>query len=409
MSPARPPLDCRQRRRTRLLTLLLLVLAAGLSVAWARAPQTEGRTVVGEVTNSTPGGAVPDDLTVMLHTFSEMGAASAPEETGTYTTTLTGERSFRFEGIALQEGATVVARVTYDGVTYVSEFAAVEQEQGTISLPVTIYETTEDATDIAISQLHLFVNQMGNSVQIGTYAVIGNNGNRTYIGTPVDGVRTTWSVQLPDQAENLTFEHAELGGRFLALEDGFADTRSLLPGDARFETSFTYELPFEETMEIAQSFDVPVRAAVLVLLKRSDGDWQLRGEDVTSESTLETQMGPALSYTAGPLGAGEPLTFSIVPSTSSGSSPPPGRTAEGRSSNGLALGVVALVVAGVVVALMWRAPSPGPVPTSVRPQVEAIAALDRDFEDGNVSEASYRQRRRSLKRRLHQTLSDQDR
>jgi hypothetical protein len=397
-------------------TLLLLVLAAGLSVAWVRAPQTGGNTVVGEVTNGTPGGTVPDDLTVMLHTFSEMGTGAAPEETGTYTTTLTEERSFRFEDVPLQEGTTVVARVTYDGVTHVSEFATVEQ--GPISLPVTIYETTEDPADIVISQLHLFLNQMGERIQIGTYAVIGNTGNRTYIGTPFDGVRTTWSVQLPDGAENLMFEDAELGGRFLALEDGFADTRSLPPGDARFEVSFTYELPFDENMEIAQSFDVPVRAAVLVL---PEGDWRLRGENIASESTLETQMGAALSYTAGPLSAGEPLAFTVVPRTSGDSSPSSGRTAQNGSSNSLAAGIAALVVAGVVVALMWRdgvhpgddvhprAPSPGPIPAEVRSQVETIAALDRDFDDGKVSKTAYRERRRSLKRRLHQTLSDQGR
>lgn len=385
---------CRfQHPGTRLLTLVFLLLLALLSVGWTQDPQAQQGTVVGEVINGTPGSTVADDLQITLHVFSEM------QETRTYTTTVTAQHSFRFEGISFQEGQTLVARVVYDRVTYVSDFATIEPEQQTVSLPVTIYEATQEDADISISQLHLFVNKMGEWVQVGVYAVIGNAGSRTYTGSPVDGVTTTWSARLPDDAERVQFDGAELGGRFVALEDGFADTRPIPPGNATVETSFTYELPFQEGLAVEQAFDVPVRAAVLVL---PEGDWRLSGTGVMSQGTLDTQMGAALSYTAGPLGAGEPLSFSIVAQSTNGSTTP-----DEQPTAGLAVGIGALVVAGVLVTLMWRAPSPGPVPPKARPQVEAIAALDRDFQGGDLSEQSYRQRRRLLKQRLHQILTDE--
>jgi len=385
--------DLEARRGARLLTLAFLLLLAGLSVAWVPDPQTQSGVVLGELVNGTPGGAVPDDLLVTLHVFSDM------EETRTYTTTVTGERSFRFEDVSFREGQTLVARVAYDGVTYVSDFATVEEEQDALSLPVTVYETTQDPAEISISQLHLFVNIMGDRTQVGVYAVIGNAGSRTYTGSPADAVSTTWSAKLPDGAESLQFDGAELGGRFVALEDGFADTRPVLPGGASLETSFTYELPFQEGVQIEQVFDVPVRAAVLVL---PEGDWGLRGPGITSEGTLDTQMGAALSYTAGPLAADEPLAFRLV-SQSAGTSSAP----NDEPSSGLAMGIAALVMAGVAVTLMWRAPSPDPIPPKLRPQVEALAALDHDFQRGGVSEESYREKRRSLKRRLRETLAGQ--
>lgn len=380
-----------RRQLPRLAALPLLLLVASLTVAWVPGPQTQSGTVLGEVVNGTPGGSVPNDLTVTLHAFSEM------EETRTYTTTVTGERSFRFEGVSYKEGQTVVARVVYAGVTYVSGFATVEDGQESISLPVTIYETTQDPANVTISQLHLFVNQIGELIQVGEYAVMANGGSRTYVGATNEGVTTTWTAKLPESAENLQFDGAELGGRFVSVDDGFADTRPIPPGGASVETSFTYELPFQEGTEIEQSFDVPVRAVVLVL---PEGDWGLRGAGISSEGTLDTQMGAALSYTAGPLSAGEPLAFTVVPKSSSALETP--RT---PSSNGLALGIVALIVAGAVVALVWRAPSPGPVPEEARTQVAAIAKLDREFESGRLPEQSYRKKRRSLKRRLRQALS----
>jgi hypothetical protein len=54
---------------------------------------------------------------------------------------------------------------------------------------------------------------------------------------------------------------------------------------------------------------------------------------------------------------------------------------------------------------MWRSPTPPPMPRQARSQVEAIAALDRDYEAGLVPEKQYRRQRASLKRRLSDQLS----
>jgi hypothetical protein len=45
------------------------------------------------------------------------------------------------------------------------------------------------------------------------------------------------------------------------------------------------------------------------------------------------------------------------------------------------------------------------MPRDVHTQVKAIAALDRDFESGLITEAQYRQKRASLKRDLIDELA----
>jgi hypothetical protein len=144
-----------------------------------------------------------------------------------------------------------------------------------------------------------------------------------------------------------------------------------------------------------------VKAAVVVL---PEGDLALRGAQLSTEEILETQMGPALSYTAGPLMPGEPLAFAIVARESASST-----TQRTRPSNGLVVGFASLAVAGMAVYWMWRPPAPGPVSSELRPQVEAIAALDRDYEAGVVEEDWYRKKRKALKQRLSAHLSDEKR
>jgi hypothetical protein len=55
------------------------------------------------------------------------------------------------------------------------------------------------------------------------------------------------------------------------------------------------------------------------------------------------------------------------------------------------------------------------MPVEVRSEIEAIAALDRDFENGKLPEASYRKKRRRLRDQvrehvlthMRETVSDQ--
>ncbi len=391
-------------RVLRFTVVALFLFAALLTMAWAPHPQTGSVSITGQVTNGTPDGAVPEDLAVTLHIFAEM------EERDVYTTTLGTDTTFRFEDVALSEGDTLVTRALYDGVMYTSAFTSATStaDEQEIALPITIYETTDDPGEVLISQLHVFVNQVGDRLQIGQYCLISNTGDRAYRGTvdPQTGERMTLAFELPAGGENLSFDDAG-SERYVTRENGFADTRPVLPGDSTVEISFNYEIPYQEGMEVQQAFDVPVRAGVLVL---PEGDIELVGEGISSEGTIDTQMGPALSYTAGPLAADESLTFNVVsqPTISQGSTGSDQRTSRGAGSGrarGIAVGLAALAAAGVAAYLMWRSPGQRTVPAQVRSQVEAIAVLDADFEAGRVSEEDYRKKRRSLKREVREQLA----
>ncbi len=209
--------------------------------------------------------------------------------------------------------------------------------------------------------------------------------------------RKTWSVKLPDGASNLQFEHGDLGGRFVSTEDGFADSRPIVPGEASVESTFIYELVPQEGMRIEQSVNVPVRGAVLVMMHEAG---ELQGDGLSGGEIVETQMGRAVSYAAGPLNAGERLVFRIVPREATA----PGPTSF-SSWRGLVAGIGALLAAGAAVIAMWRTPSPGPVPAAVRDEIAALAALDQAHEQGLLSENTYREKRHSLKQRVRQKLS----
>jgi len=422
-------------RRVVCLALLALLLTTG----WTPSPQGQEVAVVGQVTNGTDGGGIPRALTVTLHVF------SGGEETAVYTTTAVadgtspyGKASFRFEDLTLEDGNTLVARVVYQGVVYLSDFVTSEPGRRELVLAVTVYEGTEDPATVLVSQLHVFLSVVQERLQVGEYYLISNTGDRTYVGVenPETGRRETLTFTLPEGVEGLHFERSGLGERYLERQGGFVDTEPILPGAATAELFFTYELPYQEGMQLNRVFHTPVESVVLVL---ADEGTTLEGAGLTPAGMLDTQMGPALSYTAGPLLAGDSLSFTL----GAGSKEVPGAPV-GDDAADVAVGAAVLAISVLVAYLLWRpsifprertlrspgrldnSPSQweglvqsspplgeterrrslGPIPAPARPLVESIAVLDEDVDAGQITEEVYRRERAILKDRLRALLKE---
>lgn len=270
--------------------------------------------------------------------------------------------------------------------------------------PVSRADDGQPPSDIVVTQLHIFITRGEGGLGIGEYYLLGNTGEQTYDGVedPQTGERLTVSFTLPEGARGLRFDGPGLGERFVEVEGGFADTEPIPPGMATVDVLFTYKLPYREGTPVERTFLVPVTSVVMVIAQEG---LALEGDGVTSAGMLDTQMGPALSYTAGPLAAGETLVFSVVagqsPSPAVPAAPAPARNTAGEA----AIGLVATAAALGVGYLLWRSPAPGPCPVEALPLVEEIAALDADFEAEQVGEGAYRQKRDALKRRARALLA----
>lgn len=352
--------------------------------------------MVGRVTSGTSGGTVPVGLPVALHVF------SGAEEIQSFTTTIASDGSFRFANLTPWVGETFVARVAHQGANYFSELGAFEDEQQEIWLPVTVYEATEDPAAVQVTQMHAFLTREGDRLQVEEYYVLGNAADRTYVGreAPEAGRRSTVDFVLPAGARGLGFGGSGLGERFIVRPGGFSDTRAVPPGAEAVEVFFRYELAFEEGRPIVRVLDVPVASVVLVVL---GGDVALSGAGIGQPRALDTAVGPALSYTAGPLAAAEPLEFMLVTGPGLASGLP--QSAPARNTRlEMSLGLMALAIGMMAATLLWRAPRSAPLPAPARPLVEAITALDAEFEAGRLPEHRYRAERDALKQQIRARL-----
>ncbi len=256
--------------------------------------------------------------------------------------------------------------------------------------------------------------ETGDRLQIAEYYLIGNTGERTYIGAGQgDGdERTTVAFTVPQAAMGLTFDGPGLGERFVGDATSFADTLPIPPGTATIEVDFSYELTYEEGLELTRELNVPVQSVVIIVNGSEIG---LEGPGVEFGGMMDTQMGRAASYTAGPYTAGVPLVLSFVPQDSAIAASveaetrvdTPAETSGPRQrdpGSEMLIGGVVLVVAAFVAYQVWQAQPIPPMPGGARDTVADIVALDERYADGDLTVQNYERRRAALKRKARSYL-----
>jgi hypothetical protein len=266
--------------------------------------------------------------------------------------------------------------------------------------------TTEDPSGIVVTQLHLFLRRLEDRLEVREFYLVNNTSDQTYIGQedPQTGRQLTLVFTPPPDAADLTVveppeEH------WVNLDGRLAYTEPISPGNVPVEITFLYTLPFVEGMEVERTF--PVRVASLAVLGLG-GNLGVEGPALTAQGVMDTGQGPIRVYTAGPLEAGQPVRFRVRTEMLERALAPTGPTLAMSPTRNptteVAIGLAALAVAVVAAYLLLRPPAPGPIPAPIRPQIEAIAALDAEYQAGQLDEKEYRRRRDALKRQALKRL-----
>lgn len=245
---------------------------------------------------------------------------------------------------------------------------------------------------ITIAQLHIFLMPVGETLVVTEHYLLSNLGDEVFMGGGEDGA--TVHFPLPASANNVQLSDPT---RFIQLDGSLADTQPIPPGEGTTEVRFTYDLPLNADAWIEREMPAPVQAAVIVLAGAS---WRLDGPGIVSLGPMAAGDTDAQAYTADPLAAGERLSFRILASGMSASSgmgiggePAPAPQSEGVV---LGIGVLAVVIAALGAAMVWRsAPSLDP-PDHLRADIRAIAGLDRRYEAGDLDQQRYRAERERL-------------
>jgi hypothetical protein len=328
----------------------------------------------------------------------------------TRTTTSDAGGQFVFDQLDGSTPIMYALQTQYLKATYTSDPLTFAHSSLTLTAPITVYETTTDASVLSVEQMHMFFDFAGpGSTTIGQLFIVSNSGDRAYLGA--NGTSVQFS--LPPDATNIRFADGELGGRYQSAPGGFADTEAVAPGAGTTQILVSYDLPYDgKKLNVSLPMLYPVKS---VNVLAPEGGVKLTSPQLSEAGTRPTQGGNMVNYVGGNLAAGSSLAVQL-----SGAPNLAGPGTSAPASQGaspiLIVAAALLLVAVAVVALVWLRQQ-RQVPESVEEEVEdvearqdelldAIVALDDNFEVGRIKEVDYRRQRAELKAELVELMNE---
>ena len=356
-------------------------------------------TISGTITNGTADGTVPADMKLTLFTFdANLNQTQA-------TASATADGSYSFADVPFDAGSTYVVTTSYRDRVFASDLLSsdplkADAADGALTLPVAIYELTEDPDVIQISGLVTQVSAVGTSLQVAQVFNFTNTSDRAFTSsqTASNGDAISLAITLPPGA--VVFP--DNSNRYVVEADKFIvfDTVPVLPKEQHL-VQIVYLIQYSDDAIIEQPLNYALDGQVRLLMNPITlnvlGDqFPPLGQETVGNTTYAS-FGSLLK-----LASGDVLHYEVKGSGLS-SAQNSDRNAPVVSSNN----VVILVVAVIVVALLIggglfligsrnRSGDQQVIDILVR----QIAELDADHDAGRINDTSYEAQRSALKARL---------
>lgn len=360
-------------------------------------------TITGSVINGTATGTVPDDLTVSLRLFDPQMNMDVFEQP------LAEDRSFSFEDVPRGDDLRYIVTVPYRDRIFSSEVAIAES--GSLELPITIYEFTEDPEVIQITRMATQIQALGDGLQMTQVILFENTSDRLYTTSQAleDGRFASVAVSLPPGGVVVGFGAEQDRYLFVAEDSLVVDTAPVLPGEEHL-VQLTYFVPYQRGAVIEQPVNYVLDGAVRVLIPggtvNATSEQLEMLEPETLDNTTYTVLGSDLS-----LQPGEAISYELSGDVGAAGI----ANATGRQSSptflfgllGMGIGL-AVVLVGVVIFMTRRRESPRADAEADSQLTDAlvrqIAELDDDFAAGEIDETAYQTQRDRLKARLAELM-----
>jgi hypothetical protein len=314
--------------------------------------------------------------------------------------------SYLFKGVEAPLDRAFIVITSWGGVEYQSDPVFVTAETRDFSVPLTIYENTDDPNGLSFSQVHLFFNSpSGDGIEITELFFVNNPGNKV-VTVSSDGTTIPF-IHIPDTASNLSYQLSQGSAPLLNATNGFA----LLPGaEKQYGFIASFSLPYSKSLKFEQNFSLPVSSLTVL----TPEGMRLRGEQLIDAGTQDIQGQTYQMFQANNIASGSLLSLTISGKPGDAK----GFTLDRQTMVLIAIGVVGILLIGIGVYLYLhdrarfrRENEEDEKPVEVdalgedRENImDAMIALDDQYKAGEIPKDAYQTRRSELKDRLKSAL-----
>lgn len=391
--------------------------------AWESGYRPGPGVIRGTVVHGTAGETLPPGIEVTLDAYSHFSLIE------TFTATVDAAGDFVFTDLAIADNLSYIAATTLNDVRYTSALVMLTDEAPEVEATFMVYATTDQPASIRIDRTDWIIDDEPGALLIVQLYFFGSDGDRTFVGAPVDGLEmpVTVGMHVPEGAEQVTFEGGVVGESFQQVGDLYYDTTPLIPGQGTKQIVVRYLLPYAGTsVDYAQRFLYPRAQTTLLVGELPQLQATIAPRDGEAWEIVDTQDFQGRNYRiyrGGESPAGEiDVALSglldvseLDPRDATGASgtttAAPGTSAASSGETFVpwmawSVGGLSLLVLAIGVLWAWRSGRVALVaqPPDLRHEVDALAKRIAQLDDrhalGQVDDASWQQQRSQYKARL---------
>lgn len=367
-------------------------------------------SISGQVTNGTAGGSVPPDVELALFVF-------APDfSQQQFETTADASGAYSFPDVPLSDESAYVVTTAYRDRIFTSALARGGDFGGNDgSLPLTIYELTEDPAVIEIAGMVTQVNVSAGGLEVAQVFNVVNRSDRAYSTSQMtpDDRPISLVIPLPPGAIVAGFNEQ---GRYVFVQEDFTvfDTAPVLPNEEHL-VQLVYFISYGGDAIIEQELNYAFSGPARLLVRPENititsEQLPARGTE-TLGSTTYAGYGAELA-----LDSGSVLRFELR--GEGGASAVTSPTSTAATSNNLlpvVVGLIGIIMLLIVLLIILQRRSAratsgsSPLPSVRDTLLAQMAELDAAFEAGQLDEESYQRQRAALKAQVADIMRNEDR
>ncbi|MBZ0291351.1 MAG: cytochrome c [Anaerolineae bacterium] len=359
-------------------------------VADATTPDEIRGIITGQVVQGTDGAGLPNEMPVVLRVVdSEFNEESFEGQAD-------AEGRFQFNDVPIEAGKAYFVSMPYQDNVFNSEFLMGDPEAPDMNLDVTVYEITDDPSIIQISSILSQVDVADDGMRLMQLITLTNTSDRLYMQQDENGHSVSVAMPAPEGAQ---FSSLNDTTRYIYSEADQVvyDTRPVMPGE---EHTFhlIYTLPLTDSATFNQQFIYPYEGSFELFVDSDQLTAQLPGG-----ADLGVQEAAGFSFQ----GYGTDIGFDNGGTVSYSINRVSQAVVIDRTAIGnvlLGAGIVLVLVAiGLYVSGRRSRTDAVPVISTqqqIQGLIKAIADLDDQYQQKQISPAEYKQERRRLKEEL---------
>ncbi len=359
----------------------------------------EAATITGLIVNGSTSEEVTEGEAI-LRAFN-----TNFEQTMIMTTTVGADGRYTFNLENVLPDWIFLVTTDYNDLTFNSNPNRLDRTQPELNMPIIVYDTTADPGVVTIGQIHMIMNFTADGIQVSELYVFNNSGNAVFVGETGDFADGVVEISLPAGAEGVNFQRSfgslesfSPAPEVIQTETGWADTVPLRPGEGSTNLLVSYQLPYDDGLQLAHPLAYPTEGATAIL---PDGGVRLSGEGWQSQGSQQMASGAFAAYMNSDLTGATSLYLELDGRPTQLSDAQGNSMLVRNESQELIVGLVALAIVGALAVVMvnrWRADTP--VAADPHTLLQTIADLDDAYAAGQISAGNYQQQREQLKQEL---------